>query len=282
MTRTGPSSERRSTRRQSVSGCPCIGQGGRVLAGCRDGLPHDGTALGAQGAHDGCRGYARLETLMPPGIDRQSDSPEDCAAINRILGACMAMDPNHRCTVAEAGRMLGDLASPSGAAAGKTVSIPPATTPTMVPPTEMPPRSRLRSWPSRSPVMTSQTQLDTSAEDGPITSPPGRRRLLLSSSRPSCSLQDPPSAHSRLHPSTSMVCPAAGVAEGVSDGGISQLAQRAARSARSDMRVAYPEAKGGRWRSKPSWTRTGQSDGLVQSAECPGLVCRVGNGRAPR
>ena len=191
--------------------------------------------------------YARLETLMPPGIDRQSDSPEDCAAINRILGACMAMDPHHRCTVAEAGRMLGDLASLSGAAAGKTVSIPPATTPTMVPPTEMQPTESPPVLAVEMPqVMTTQTQTDASVEHAPVASPPGQKRRWPLVVLASVFLTSGAAfGIFALAPEHLDGLPGRGGWPKVSDGGIvRQLAQRAARSARSDMRAACPDAKG--------------------------------------
>ena len=192
--------------------------------------------------------YSRLEMLMPPGIERQSDSPEDCAAINRILGACMAMDPHHRCTIAEATRMLADSSGPSDFVAWNTVSIPLASSPMVLPPTETPP---LESPPVLAVEMPEvekvQTPMDGPAEESPVAPPfVGGRRWSLVALAGALMVSVAALGTFALAPQHLDGLPGRGGWPKVSDGGIvRELAQRAARSARTDMRTACPEAKGG-------------------------------------
>jgi len=53
--------------------------------------------------------YTQLLDVIPPRIGRKSDSAEDCAAMNRILAAAMALDPAERCSVSALGQLLATL-----------------------------------------------------------------------------------------------------------------------------------------------------------------------------
>lgn len=181
--------------------------------------------------------YAALEALMPPGIQRQSDSPEDCEAMNHILGACMAMDPGHRCSVAEAGRMLAALAGPSQVGMGSGEPL--AATATILPPTVSDPAGRPQ-------AMTAQTWVDIAPEERTAVSVRSRRRrwplavlaaVLVASGAALGTFALAPEQLDGL--------PGRGGWPKVSDGGIVRtLAQRAARSARAEMRAACPDAEG--------------------------------------
>ena len=184
--------------------------------------------------------------------------------------APLAMDPHHRCTVVRRGGCWESLASLSGAAAARPCRSP-ATMPTMVPPTDMPPTESPGPG-RRDPGMTAQTQ-DTSAEDGTIASPPGRRRRGCSCSSRASSAQSRPGTFARAWHSMS-------AGRGGEVEPRHHDARSAQRGARSDMRVACPEAKGGRWRSKPSWIRMGRPMGSSGQSTDAGLVCRAGNGGA--
>jgi|GEM_PF-2172019 len=184
--------------------------------------------------------YATLETLMPPGIQRQSDSPEDCEAMNRILGLCMAMDPAHRSSVAEVGRLLGGLTDPSQSGLVDADFQPSA--PTILPPTARPPVLEI-DMPA---VKTAQTQLDVGSElaKSPTRSP-SRRRWSVSVLALLLIAVGAALGTFALAPEQMDGLPGRGGWPKVSDGGIvRQLAQRAARSARSEMRASCPEAKG--------------------------------------
>ena len=204
--------------------------------------------------------YAKLETLMPPGIQRQSDTPEDCETMNRILAACMAMDPLQRCSVTDAARMLAVLADPnfSGTAdddvfrVTETIASPSVSSSTVLPPTVLPPTVVPTSdsdpvleveLPWRGSPMSPSADATEAAGVGPVRS--RRRRwpfVLLASVLLVVSAALGMFA---LAPEQLDGLPGRGGWPKVSDGGIvRQLAQRAARSVRSDMRVACPEAKG--------------------------------------
>ena len=204
--------------------------------------------------------YAKLETLMPPGIQRQSDTPEDCDTMNHILGACMAMDPLRRCSVADAGRMLAVLADPnfSGTVddevfrASATIAPPSVLSPTVLPPTVLPPTivPSSDSDPVLEVEMTWKTPPARPSGDAKTTavveaSQPPRRRwpvVLLASVLLAAGAALWTFA---LAPEQLDGLPGRGGWPKVSDGGIvRQLAQRAARSVRSDIRTACPEAKG--------------------------------------
>ena len=45
--------------------------------------------------------YAKLMEVLPPGISRKSDPPEECEQISQILAYAMRMEPENRCTVSE-------------------------------------------------------------------------------------------------------------------------------------------------------------------------------------
>jgi serine/threonine protein kinase len=45
--------------------------------------------------------YAQLMEVLPPGISRKSDTPEDCERISQILAYAMRIEPKNRCTVSE-------------------------------------------------------------------------------------------------------------------------------------------------------------------------------------
>jgi hypothetical protein len=59
--------------------------------------------------------YTALLDALPPSILRPSDSAEDCEAMNRILDAAMALEPDARCSVQTMERMLTELIEGSDA-----------------------------------------------------------------------------------------------------------------------------------------------------------------------
>lgn len=64
--------------------------------------------------------YTSLMEVIPPTISRQSDTPEDCAAINQILASVMSLEPESRWTVSQLRISLGEFLDSGEAAQTQT------------------------------------------------------------------------------------------------------------------------------------------------------------------
>lgn len=58
--------------------------------------------------------YTALLDALPPSILRPSDAAKDCEAMNRVLDAAMALEPDERCSVQAMERMLTELIEGAG------------------------------------------------------------------------------------------------------------------------------------------------------------------------
>ena len=184
--------------------------------------------------------YEKLEALMPPGIHRQSDAPEDCEAMNQILGACMAMNPEHRCDVSEAGMLLGQLVESSAAP-----NLSDNTGPQFMDVDGLEVNTTQTFLSSHSAAASAPTEaIESVPKVAPSTAKVSRRwplflvAVLVLSALSGIGIL-------MMTPKWLDGIPGRGGWPKVSDGGIvRQLAQRAARNARSEMRTSCPDAKG--------------------------------------
>ncbi len=205
--------------------------------------------------------YARLEEVMPPGIARQSDTPEDCARMNQILGACMSMDPAHRCDVGQLKTLLDDLLMTQATAPAETSSITgesgamfdAATATTFHPDTfdavrvDAPPEGHSGSEKEQAEASSAVGTPESVQEDIGLGEPRGAssRGRLPGAIGGVVAVAIAVASVMALAPEWLDGIPGRGGSAQVSDGGlVRQLAERAAKSARAEIRASCPSAKG--------------------------------------